>query len=73
MEDAGLTDAEAREIARRMIADARTPPAARLDAENNATSLDEPPRGAYSAADEARIERALVDLGFVPPDTIEDP
>ena len=67
-----MTDAEAREIARRMIADARTPPAARLDAESNATALERP-RGGYSAADEARLERALVELGFVPPDTTDHP
>ena len=43
----------------------------RPDADNSAP-LDEP-RGGESAADEARIGRALVDEGFVPPDTIDDP
>ena len=74
MADPELTDAEAREIARRMLAEAALRPNASLEAADNATALDAP-RGSdqsRSSADEDRIERALVELGAVPPDAASD-
>ena len=68
----GLTDDEARAIATRMVREAGQAPDADHAGEDNVTPLDEP-RGGESAADEARIQRALVDEGFVPPDMIDDP
>ncbi len=41
------------------------------DADN--ASVLEAPRGRRSVADEAKIERALVELGFVPPHAVDDP
>ena len=74
MEERELTDAEAREVARRMIAEAGTPPDADFAAENNATALDAPSGRSQSMADanEDRIERALVELGAVPPHALSD-
>lgn len=73
MPERELTDDEAREIARRMIAEASAPPGANVAAEHTATALD-PVSGSQSPTDanENRIERALVELGVVPPDALED-
>jgi hypothetical protein len=65
-----VTDAEARELARRLALGVDTPP----DPDNASLLNPTAGGGSQSAADaeEDRLDRALVELGLVPPDALSD-